>query len=66
MAFDNTKDSNEAMAIMHLPNISINKIVRNQMCKRYLMLTQSVPGKGKTAHVFYAKDQKKSINFPEN
>ena len=29
MAFDNTKDSNESMVIMYLPNVSINKIVRN-------------------------------------
>jgi len=56
MAFDNTKDSNDPMATMHLPNISINKVVRNQMCKDYMMLIQSIPGKGTTAHVFYAKD----------
>jgi hypothetical protein len=29
MVFDNTKDSNEPMAIMHLPNHSMNFIVRN-------------------------------------
>ena len=63
MVFDNTKDSNDPMAIMYLPNLSISKIVRNQMCKDYMILIQSIPGKGSTAHVFYAKGQKKSINF---
>jgi hypothetical protein len=35
------------------------------MCKDYMILIQYIAGKGSTAHVFYAKDQKKTINFSD-
>ena len=30
------------------------------------MMVQIVPGKGATAHAFYRKDEKESINFEEH
>lgn len=56
MIFDNTSDHNDAMVTMYLPAFSDNQIVRNQMCKEYMMLIQNIPGKGTTAHVYFSKD----------